>query len=55
MPLQPANAANHPKKWDQPAETFDLQKKRKQKNNPRDSNMVPYRITNLNTVLNFTE
>ncbi len=24
-PLPHANAANHPKKWDQPAETFDLQ------------------------------
>jgi hypothetical protein len=47
MPLPHANAANHPKKWDQPAKTFDLQKKRKQKNNTRDPNMFSHRRTNL--------
>ncbi len=46
-PLPHTNAANNPKKWDQPTKTFDLQKKIKQKKNTRDSNVVPYRSTNL--------
>jgi hypothetical protein len=46
-PLPHANAANHPNKWDQPAKTFGMQKKRKQNNNTRDSNVVPHRNTNL--------